>query len=146
MQMLVNGGASYIGLHTCLRLWQSGTEVTVVDNFCNSSPEAMNRVQALSERSLNVVHGDVRDAALSTSVRKYKDVIALTARHEEALLQLGMHAIRRCPPAPNKAARKRVSSTSSAPLPVAPSQTSWLFADQETYKCSTQTTHHSTSS
>lgn len=66
MHMLVTGGAAYIGLHTCLHLWQSGTDVTVVDNCGNSSPEAMNRVQALSGRSLNVEHGDVRDATLST--------------------------------------------------------------------------------
>ena len=68
MHVLVTGGAGYIGSHTCLHLLQSGMDVTVIDNFCNSSPEALNRVQALSGRSLHVVQGDVRDAALLDQV------------------------------------------------------------------------------
>lgn len=68
MHVLVTGGAGYIGSHTCMHLLQRGMDVTVIDNFCNSSPEALNRVQALSGRSLHVVQGDVRDAALLDQV------------------------------------------------------------------------------
>ncbi len=63
MHVLVTGGAGYIGSHTCLSLQQAGIEVTALDNFCNSSPEALRRVQELSGRPLRVVEGDVRDSA-----------------------------------------------------------------------------------
>ena len=43
--ILVTGGAGYIGSHTCVELLESGYEVVVLDNLCNSSPEALNRVK-----------------------------------------------------------------------------------------------------
>ncbi|WP_028604273.1 UDP-glucose 4-epimerase GalE [Ottowia thiooxydans] len=67
MHVLVTGGAGYIGSHTCLSLLESGMDVTVIDNFCNSSPEALQRVQSLTGRSIRVIEADVRDAeALET--------------------------------------------------------------------------------
>lgn len=62
MHVLVTGGAGYIGSHTCLCLLENGRDVTVIDNFCNSSPEALRRVQELSGRSLRTIEADVRDA------------------------------------------------------------------------------------
>ena len=42
--VFVTGGAGYIGSHTCLELLGAGHDVTVYDNFCNSQPEALDRV------------------------------------------------------------------------------------------------------
>ncbi|PKO55994.1 MAG: UDP-glucose 4-epimerase GalE [Betaproteobacteria bacterium HGW-Betaproteobacteria-21] len=66
--ILVTGGAGYIGSHTCLALLRSGHEVLVVDDFSNSSPVALERVQALAGKRIRaVVEADVRDcAALET--------------------------------------------------------------------------------
>ena len=64
MHVLVTGGAGYIGSHTCLELLESGHQVTVIDNLCNSSPESLNRVQQLTGRTLRFYEGDVRDEAL----------------------------------------------------------------------------------
>lgn len=61
--ILVTGGAGYIGSHTCLELLQAGFEVTVFDNFCNSHPEALARVQHIAGKPLRVVRGDCRDCA-----------------------------------------------------------------------------------
>lgn len=44
MQILVTGGAGYIGSHTCIELIKAGYEVVVVDNLCNSSLESLSRV------------------------------------------------------------------------------------------------------
>lgn len=60
--ILVTGGAGYIGSHTCLQLLQQGHEVMVFDNLCNSSPVALQRVQALTGRTLGFYQGDLRDS------------------------------------------------------------------------------------
>ena len=48
MNVLVTGGAGYIGSHTCLELLESGYGVVVIDNLCNSNPESLNRVRKLT--------------------------------------------------------------------------------------------------
>ncbi len=65
--ILVTGGAGYIGSHTCVELLEAGHAVTVFDNFCNSQPEALARVEQITGKKLQVVHGDIRDRA---AVRK----------------------------------------------------------------------------
>ena len=64
MNVLVTGGAGYIGSHTCLELLNSGYGVIVIDNLCNSSPKSLDRVQTLTGKSLTFYEGDVRDEAL----------------------------------------------------------------------------------
>ena len=64
MNILVTGGAGYIGSHTCLELLQRGYGVVVIDNLCNSSAESLRRVQELTGKSLRFYEGDVRDEAL----------------------------------------------------------------------------------
>ena len=44
MRVLVTGGAGFIGSHTCVELLNSGYEVVVVDNLCNSKPDVMERI------------------------------------------------------------------------------------------------------
>jgi len=57
--ILVTGGAGYIGSHTVVELLQAGFQVVVVDNFCNSSPEALERVERITGRSLTVCKADL---------------------------------------------------------------------------------------
>jgi len=61
MNILVTGGAGYIGSHTCVELLASGYEVVVYDNFYNSKPEALARVEAIAGKKVTFVKGDVRD-------------------------------------------------------------------------------------
>lgn len=69
--ILVTGGAGYIGSHTCVELLNAGSAVTVFDNFSNSHPEALARVQRITGKSLRVVRGDLRDrAALVAALRE----------------------------------------------------------------------------
>jgi len=63
-KILVTGGAGYIGSHTCLALLQAGYDAVVLDNLCNGSDKALDRVSALSGRSLTFVKGDIKDTAL----------------------------------------------------------------------------------
>ena len=66
--VLVTGGAGFIGSHTTLQLLQSGRQVVVLDNLCNSSAESLHRVAELAGRSPVFVQGDVRDRALLDSL------------------------------------------------------------------------------
>ncbi len=61
MAVLVTGGAGYIGSHTCVELLAAGFEVVVLDNFCNSNVESLNRVMALSGKTFPYVEADIRD-------------------------------------------------------------------------------------
>ncbi|MCI6957720.1 MAG: UDP-glucose 4-epimerase GalE [Candidatus Faecousia sp.] len=64
MNVLVTGGAGYIGSHTCVELLESGHDVVVVDNLCNSNAKSLERVEALTGKSVKFYQGDVRDEAL----------------------------------------------------------------------------------
>ena len=66
MMILVTGGAGYIGSHTCVELLNAGFDVTVFDNFCNSAPEALARVEQITGRRPALVRGDVRDRSAVT--------------------------------------------------------------------------------
>ncbi|MFT8888756.1 MAG: UDP-glucose 4-epimerase GalE [Ethanoligenens sp.] len=68
MNILVTGGAGYIGSHTCVELLASGHNVIVLDNLYNSKKEALHRVEKISGRTLTFYEGDVRDGALLTSI------------------------------------------------------------------------------
>lgn len=64
MNVLVTGGAGYIGSHTTLTLLQAGFEVLVLDNLCNASSESLRRVAQLAGRAPVFVEGDIRDRDL----------------------------------------------------------------------------------
>jgi UDP-glucose 4-epimerase len=55
MRVLVTGGAGYIGSHTVIRLVEAGHDVVVVDDFSNSKPSVIPRLEAIVGRPL-VVH------------------------------------------------------------------------------------------
>jgi UDP-glucose 4-epimerase len=59
--VLVTGGAGFIGSHTCVELLECGYEVVVVDNYSNSTPAALDRVQKIAGRPLIAYEADVRD-------------------------------------------------------------------------------------
>lgn len=63
MTILVNGGAGYIGSHTCIALMKAGYDVIVADNFYNACPEALRRVEKISGRAVPFVEVDLCDAA-----------------------------------------------------------------------------------
>lgn len=64
MKILLTGGAGYIGSHVLLCCLEAGYDVCVLDNFSNSSPKAIARVEALCGRKVDVYRGDIRDPDL----------------------------------------------------------------------------------
>ena len=68
MKILVTGGAGYIGSHAVLALVEHGHEVEVVDNFVNSSPESIRRVERLAGVSVPLHELDLRAEAELTAL------------------------------------------------------------------------------
>jgi UDP-glucose 4-epimerase len=68
LTILVTGGAGYIGSHTCIALLDAGHDVVVIDNFDNSSPQALDAVRRVTGRDLAVVAADVADADVLDTV------------------------------------------------------------------------------
>lgn len=66
--ILITGGAGYIGSHTCVELLAAGFDLVVIDNFSNSKPAVLGRVEAISGRKLAFVEADVRDRAALRAV------------------------------------------------------------------------------
>ena len=72
MNILITGGAGYIGSHTCVELLNAGHGIVVFDNFSNSHPKALERVAEIAQKSFPVVKGDIRDqAALEAAITQH---------------------------------------------------------------------------
>ena len=63
MNVLVTGGAGYIGSHTCVELLQAGHDVIVVDNLANSKEESLKRVQEITGKPIIFFKVDLLDKA-----------------------------------------------------------------------------------
>lgn len=61
MTILVTGGAGYIGSHTCVELLKNGYDVVVVDNYYNSVPAVLDRVEQITGKKLLRYDCDIRD-------------------------------------------------------------------------------------
>ncbi|MBE7088236.1 MAG: UDP-glucose 4-epimerase GalE [Clostridiales bacterium] len=68
MKILVTGGAGYIGSHTLVELLNKGYEVVVLDNFSNSCPKSLQRVEQITNKKVVSYEGDVRDADLLNKI------------------------------------------------------------------------------
>lgn len=61
MNILLTGGAGYIGTHTAIELIDAGHSVVIVDNLSNSSKEAVKRVEKIVKQTIPFYEADVRD-------------------------------------------------------------------------------------
>ena len=61
MRILLTGGAGFIGSHTAVEMTQSGHEVIIYDNLCNSDTSALDRLEKILGRRLPFEEGDIRD-------------------------------------------------------------------------------------
>jgi len=85
--IFVTGGAGYIGSHTCVELLNAGHDVTVYDNFSNSSVESIARVQRICGRNVHLVQGDIRDGDALT--KALSDSKATSVVHFAGLKAVG---------------------------------------------------------
>lgn len=68
MTVLLAGGAGYIGSHTAVELLNNGYEVIIVDDYSNSCPEVINRIEEVSGKRVVAYEADVKDFAAMTKI------------------------------------------------------------------------------
>jgi UDP-glucose 4-epimerase len=61
MVILVTGGAGYIGSHTSVELLEKGEEIVIIDNFCNSKPEVIEKIKEITKKDFKFYEVDLLD-------------------------------------------------------------------------------------
>ncbi len=77
MSILVTGGAGYIGSHTCVELLNAGKSVIIADNFSNSKPEAVQRIEEITGKSVRLYTADILDKEAMEGIFKENDIDAV---------------------------------------------------------------------
>jgi UDP-glucose 4-epimerase len=75
--ILVTGASGFIGSHTCVELLQSGFNVVALDNLCNSSKKALDRVGQITGRELALQEADIRDRAALDAILSAQQIDAV---------------------------------------------------------------------
>lgn len=68
MDILLTGGAGYIGSHTAVELLNAGFNVIIADNYSNSSPEVINRIELITGKTVTAYKVDITDKKALESV------------------------------------------------------------------------------
>jgi len=75
--ILITGGAGYIGSHTCVELLAAGYDLVVIDNFSNSKPDVLRRVEQISGRTITFEEVDIRDRGALRDVFRHHAIDAV---------------------------------------------------------------------
>lgn len=74
MEILLTGGAGYIGSHTCVALIEAGFTPVVLDNLCNSNVAVLDRVKQITGCRPLFYQGDVRDRVLLQTIFREHEI------------------------------------------------------------------------
>lgn len=74
--ILVTGGAGYIGSHTVIELLNEGYGAVVLDNLCNSSEESLKRVEKITSKKVKFYKGDIRDEKIYEKIFAENEISA----------------------------------------------------------------------
>ena len=77
MNILLTGGAGYIGSHTAITLTQAGNNVVLLDNFCNSQRQVLDHLKTILGQALYCVDADVRDTAVVVETLRKNQIDAV---------------------------------------------------------------------
>jgi len=77
MAILVTGGAGYIGSHTVVELLNEGEEIVIVDNFCNSTPDALDKIKKITGKDFKFYEVDLLDEENLEKVFKENNIEAV---------------------------------------------------------------------
>ncbi len=77
MAILVTGGAGYIGSHTSVELLNSGYDIVIADNFCNSSPIVLDRIKKITGKDFKFYRAELTDKAQVNKIFDECDIDAV---------------------------------------------------------------------
>ena len=63
MSILITGGAGFIGSHTAVEFLNAGYDIVIADNYCNSSPKALDRIRQITGKDFRAYEVDLCDKA-----------------------------------------------------------------------------------
>lgn len=61
--ILITGGAGYIGSHTAVEMLDAGCDIIIMDNFCNSKPQALEQIRAITGKDFIFCRADLLEPA-----------------------------------------------------------------------------------
>ena len=93
MNVLVTGGAGYIGSHACVELQQQGHGVVIVDSLCNSDASVVERIGRITGTAPVFVQADIRDRPRMAALMQEHAIDALGAPQQQALADARRHAL-----------------------------------------------------
>ena len=74
MSILITGGAGYIGSHTTVELRNAGFDVVLVDDFSNSSPAVLERLEKITGKKFPFYQGSILDTEFLDKVFTKEDI------------------------------------------------------------------------
>lgn len=74
MNILVTGGAGYIGSHTCVALLEAGHSVIIVDNLCNSKAETIDKIKQITNKEIIFYQIDVTNEVAVDEIFSKHDI------------------------------------------------------------------------
>ncbi len=74
MSILLTGGAGYIGSHTSVAMQLAGRDVLLADNFCNSSPRVLERLEKITGKKPRCIEADMCDRAAVEKIFRENDI------------------------------------------------------------------------
>lgn len=87
MSILVTGGAGFIGSHTVVELLEAGEDIVIVDNFCNSSPDVLDKIRKITNKDFKFYEVDLLDEENLEKVFQENDIESVI--HFAALKAVG---------------------------------------------------------
>ena len=79
MNVLLTGGAGYIGSHTAVELLNRGCDIVIADDYSNSSPVAVERIRQITGRDFPAYHVDVTDREAVRRIFRENKIVSFTS-------------------------------------------------------------------
>jgi len=92
MNILLTGGAGYIGSHAAVLMLNAGHKVSILDNFSNSHASTISVIEKITEKILTCIDGDIRDTKLIIELLESRKIEAVV--HLAGLKSVGESAER----------------------------------------------------
>ena len=77
VKILLAGGAGYIGSHTAVELLDKGCDVVIADNYSNSCPKAIDRIEEITGKKVSRYEVDIKDREKLSQIFKENDIDAV---------------------------------------------------------------------